>query len=514
MKRTLVNTRRSSGAGRGRAGNRAKRSAVSGQRSARGGRPSDIAYEASRTNRLNEDHWAWASRANVNAALLPELDIIRQRTALELRNNPDAIGIAMAFADDLIGGSGPTVGIEVADDGYDQFIDQVQNDLYAWFQTCDVTTGGDFTDMLWTGVWGTLREGSFPIQQITDARAPGPVKLGLLPLSACRIVTPPEYAGDDRVRGGVRVDENGRPIEYYVLAEHPGEALLGARWGQYRTISAEELHQYFLRMEFGQVTGVPRLTSVLEHFRSQRAADDAVIRAVQMAAILSAFITNSTDSGAPAPTSESSELDQFPLETMIVRELAAGQDLKQVTPQQPHPQYGELQAQMHGRSGRPIGMPRARVTGDAAGHTYSSLRAIRAMYGRALKREQWYLFRGIIRWVCKAWFDEYLLAMGAGLVPQVAIPPRWEFTCAWEPQEELDPLKASQSREIRLRTFIADITDIWREDGNDPRKMWRKVARSIRMMREAGLTRAAATDAAPEDQQSDREDPENEEGRE
>jgi len=86
----------------------------------RRGRERQFSLEATRTHRLNEDHWADAKDESINSLLASDLSTIRARAQYEFLNNPLVKGVVKTYADDVVGLIGPSLAVQTDDDDYNK----------------------------------------------------------------------------------------------------------------------------------------------------------------------------------------------------------------------------------------------------------------------------------------------------------------------------------------------------------------------------------------------------------
>ena len=90
------------------------------------------------------------------------------------------------------------------------------------------------------------------------------MKLRLLDIEPDRVATPLSMVGKLDVHDGIKVDENGKPIEYYVSKRHPGSTRGDAYTAEYFTVPARDMIHVYLKERAGQTRGYPWLGPTLE----------------------------------------------------------------------------------------------------------------------------------------------------------------------------------------------------------------------------------------------------------
>jgi len=448
-------------------------------------------FEAARTHRLNEKHWAAASGFDLNAQLLPDLDTIRNRALFEIANSGYAAGLVNTYADDLVGKYGPRLQIVIEARGRaaSSFERQVEADFASWCEVCDASSEDQLCDLLRMQVKHWFWAGEFAQQLISDADTPGPVQLRLLPIAPQRIATPLVLLGDQRVEGGVRVDRNNRPVEYYVLKEHPGSLFATLRnLGEHDTIPARDLRLVFEREQAGQVRGVPKLSPVIETFAQVRQYISDTQAAARVAAMMAGFVY--TDHPEAKFDDLTDELEIFDMEPGTLTTLPQGWKFEQSKPTQPTTTFKDFKREQLSEAARPIAMPWLRIGCDASGHTYSSARLDMNGYWGGIRTKHGFLERRHLTPLFRRWLAEYRLATG------ISVPRNWRVEWSWEPGPAIDEVKTAGAQKIRLQT-VATLRDECDAVGKD----W--AAQIRQWVREEALERAERAAAGlPEKEQA------------
>ena len=445
--------------------------------------------ESAETTRLNQRHWQHAGTVDMNAAILPRLDVLRNRAKYELLNNGYARGIVKTYADDLCGQSGPTLQILV--DGPDRsgFAQRVEDDFAAWCENCDVSSSDHLVDILRMQWQWLFWAGDYARQYVDGPESAAGVRLRLLPIAPERIATPPQWVADEHVLGGVRVDENGCPQSYFVLKRHPGAFNSWLVMGQFDEIPARDIDLVFEREEAGQVRGLPKLGPVLDVFGHLRSFMADTMTAARVAAMLAGFLeTNHPEAEYDALDDEVNSI--FDIEPGTVSALPSGWKFSQSTPQHPSTTFKDFKREMLSEAGRPIGMPWLRIGADAAGHTFSSARLDLNTYWAGLRTMRGMLERGDLNRLFARWFAEWRLMTGR------RVPRRWSTQWGWEPAPQVDELKAAEAAELRVQSNQSCLRDELATLGRDWRDVLTQRAAEQQLARELGLSDAAPAAAA------------------
>lgn len=191
--------------------------------------------------------------------------------------------------------------------------------IYArWEKGADVTGQSSFGRMQFLGLRTLLAEGELihiPVMLSEAERVKRglPYSLAVQTISAARLRTPAMYENDPAVRAGIRFDDWGCPVEYYIAcpaADGTGAMLTDSdNTGPFVTVPARIGHRpgllhLFVKKEPEQIRGESVFSNSAALFRY---IDDAVkyeLEAQNMAAKFAVFIARE-NSYAPAPGFES-----------------------------------------------------------------------------------------------------------------------------------------------------------------------------------------------------------------
>jgi len=441
------------------------------------GRDSGRSYEAAKTTRVNRKHWLDALGGEADKTILPALATLRNRSRYEIRNNGYAEGMVETHVADVVGPNGPSLEIESDDEAWNQAAEQF---LSEYFTYCDASGVDEFVEQLKLGVRQLWECGEIFAQKITDPESGTPVRMRVLVIEPDRVATPGGFEGQDGVRGGVKVNANSRPIEYYVLKQHPGSLSYLASPSSFDTVPARDMIHVFRRNRPGQTRGVPWLAPVLDDFGHLRDYDTDTMLAARMAAMLAAYAY--TDNPDVEFDDLETDLPIWNLEPATLSFLPHGWKMSQLKPEHPSTQYKDFKHEKLAGIGRVVGMPYLKIAADAAGHNYSSARLDDQGYWDIVETIQSFLSRRLCNRIALPVLQEAWLSCALG-PPPVA----WKATWVWNQRKHVDPLKEEQASILRL----ASGTTTWAAEcmarGRDWRDVFKQLKKEMAFAAEQGL---------------------------
>jgi lambda family phage portal protein len=394
--------------------------------------------------------------------------------------NAIATGIVRRSIDNIIG-TGMTPQAKTADSGWNAAAEELldewsadgadvrrMNDLFTglqplWMQ--EAMVGGDTAIVL-------LRDGS------------------LQTIDGGDIETPPGKASDDSIVDGVKVDRLGRPVGYYVLTDDEKQ--------NYTWVPARDMiyfPQPYDPLRPKQVRGVTAFRPAIDSNLLDMidGSLEAVVAAAQMAAMFGLILEEEagpgTLDGLPATTDTAGNAaKEFTMEPGMVKFVRPGTDIKQVTPQQPGENYGELVILISRYLGVPFGLPLELVLMDFSRTNYSSARASLLQAYRAFRKIQKRfanrVLRRIYNWRISKWIKSGELTDRPDAWRHNWNAPGW----AW-----VDPEKEGKANLIALDAGTTSLARIAQDLGQDWEEIIAERAAELKAQEAAGITPARST---------------------
>lgn len=429
------------------------------------------AYDAARPGRRNPR--AAMTARSANQAIGPSLAVLRERSRDLIRNTPT--GRVVDILQAHVVGPGVTVSWDTGRDATDRALRQAWAD---WSATADITGRLDFGGVTALAFRAMLESGE-SVVRMRDRRASDRrrVKMALQVLEADLIDTARDDAlmtGGERSRLGVALGPDDEFEGLWLHDHHPGEPgrLVGARLSVRH--NADDLCHMFEVQRPGQVRGVPRLARVA--MSAQDLADllDALVVKSRMEACLGLFVKQG-DAGAATlggalKKSEDGQSgpNAAPIEDMRPGMVFYGRPGEEVQPILPSSttQYEAAIRMAHRSIAAGAGITYDQLTGDLTQANYSSLRAGKIEFRRAVEQLQWHvLVPMFVDRVVSRWLDRAILA---GVVrPRADGYARRYVMPAVEP---VDPVKELQADILAVRAgrmSPQDFVEGWGRDWRD-----------------------------------------------
>ena len=341
-------------------------------------------WEAAKTHRLNQAHWAcvnsWHGHS-INDDLEQYLETLVARCSYEMANNPIVEGVVETYCGDVVGKHGPDLKVVSDNEAYNK---AVQDAWKEYWKMPDVRGQIDGVAMYRMLLRNCFTHGSGLYQWVSTNRE-GPFSFAVRILNPARLRTPYEHANDPMVSMGIRQNgEDGAPTAYYIRKPR----YFGGAWNydiidDYDERSAEVMQHIFLRNEPDQITGYPWLAVSLDTIAQLRDYDAEEMEAARQQNHLAVFWSTEN---------EDVDSDSYLSTATITRgqqEMGPpGAKPNFLQANHPHNNYREFRHEKLRDLGRPHEMPLMTVLMSAQDMNFSSAHYDSQVYTRHIVRRQ------------------------------------------------------------------------------------------------------------------------------
>lgn len=277
--------------------------------------------------------------------------------------------------------------------------------------------------------------------------------------------------GGNKIRLGVEFDKWDRPVAYWLLTNHPGDAFYGGGLGvsgKHERIPAEQIGHAYLTDRPRQSRGMPWLHTAIRRAGMLDGYEEAALANARAGASKMGFFV---ETGDVIPGSYGGEEDETgnvitEMEPAILEKLPRGWDFKEFNPGYPNGETEPFCKFMLRGLAAGAGVSYHSLTGDLTDVNYSSIRQ-----GELDERDFWRYLQGFtIDTLCNAVFSAWLRS--AMLTKAVPLPmvkfdrfnaPVWHpRTWAW-----VDPVKDITATLMEVRSGLKTYTEALAEQGRD-----------------------------------------------
>lgn len=344
-------------------------------------------WNAAENNGLNRERWPYAHGRSINADLDTDLTWLMARMSHEVANNPIFEGVVNTFKRDVVGPEGPMLQIVSDDEQFNKEVERQWRGIFAKPNPKKPTTGGVESMKQWVHL--LCIAGAYINRFIFPTRD-GLVNFGWKTHHPRRLVTPLKMVGDPNVAFGVRVDDDGDPIEWYI--DKPVRQGTHEQTGvDFETLRPDQLQHRYLEVEPEQLAGYPLLASTLETAADIRDLDRAEVKAMWRNAAMSIGLHASNPEFAvdpdpiPGPT--------FPISDDEATVIPKGWAPTVLDNNRPSPDHIRYRRERIGEYGLPIGMPLLVVMLNVLDANFSAAQFGGMLYADAIRDVQSFLAR-------------------------------------------------------------------------------------------------------------------------
>jgi lambda family phage portal protein len=435
-------------------------------------------YDAALTTDANRRHWGWADGLAVNSANSPDVRrILRNRARYEVANNSYARGIVLTLANDVVG-TGPRLQMLTEDDEANRL---VEREFARWAKAIRLA------EKLRTMRMAQTQDGEAFAILTSNPRLSTPVQLDLRLVEADQVTSVNMLVMDWNIIDGVRIDDHGNPIEYYVLKRHPGD-IRGGWTLDYDTIPAESVLHVYRVDRPGQIRGIPEIVPALPLFAMLRDYSLATLDTAKAAAYYAGIIY--TDAPANGESDSVEPMDAVELDRNMLLTMPGGWKMSQLHAEQPTGTFAEFKREILNEIARCLNVPFNVAAGNSSSYNYASGRMDHQVYFKAIRIDQASIAVAVLDRILAAWLDEATLV--EGLLPQslrtlnADFPHQW----FWDGQEHVDPEKEANAQATRLANNTTTLADEYARRGQDWETQLQQRAKELALMSELGLTPA------------------------
>jgi lambda family phage portal protein len=444
----------------------------------------------------------WTSTSNtIDYYLQQELRSLRARSRSMVRINPYGKRFIGTMKSNIVGPSG--VGVQAQSTifrkGAGNVLDTPANDaIEAAFKDwssfhCDFTGKSNWIDLQNMAISCAAQDGEYLFIKHVGPQA-GKYGFQLQAVD-------PELLDTERndttksgeIRLGIEYDKLGRVLRYYF--RKPSSSLYGGGYqtGDSYSIEAARVIHGFISEWPDQSRGVPWMHSSLERAKHLEKYDEAaIVKARSTAATMAVLRTPAGDGAYTGNEDGEGEYDDATIdqyEAGTIKDIG-DREIVNLDSDYPHQMYAEfVKSQLRGIASG-LGISYHALSGDLEGVNYSSIRAGVLEDREIFKGLQNWFVRSLIQPVFTDWINHALTTniIKIGAFPLSRSPEEYHAAhyqgrrWAW-----VDPQKDGKANELAINSRLKSISQIIREQGDDPESVWNEIKRDKDKMESLGI---------------------------
>ena len=492
----------------------------------------DTPYAGASWIRKQLSNWL-PMRAAADAELLWDMQMLVARARDLDRNNGVASGAFQTVQDNVIG-----IGLRLApfpdyralgkDAEWGQdWSRQVVSLWRTWSETpmCDAANKMTFASLTQLVFRSVLQNGEALALPLWLDRPNAKFRTCLQLVDVDRLSNPGNMTPTLCMRGGVELDEYGKPLAYHIRKISTWPAMffpaIGGVAGEWVCVPSETswgrkrvLHVYS-QDRVDQTRGKPILTPVIEQFRMIDSYQRAELQSAIVNALVAGVIETPLDPGTLAelmggdPNAYLASKNEYrvALEGGTFIPLYPGDKMTPFAPDRPAPQFAAFSEFVLRQIGSALGMPYELLLKDFTKTNYSSARAALLEAWRTFNVRRDWMKTYWAQPIYELWFEE---AVDAGLIeaPDYYDLQPFYTRAKWigPGRGWIDPVKEAEAAQVRMASGITTLEMECAEQGNDYKDIIDQRAIEKKQLQEAGLwvdptppTKTAGFPAQPEE---------------
>lgn len=441
-------------------------------------------YDAAQTTAMNSNWWKNADSFSADEANNPQVrQIIRDRFRYEDANNAYIHGMKNTFAESVIG-TGARLEFLSGNADVDDAVEQAFMD---WSE------GVGLADLMLTQFKATAGDGESFMKETRNFNDRSPVQLDY-ELVEAELCSSGQFSNQSNNIDGVILGDNGKPVSYTFLKEHPGgQSSFTTQEEDFLTLRADQVIHLFQKERPGQHRGVSEFASALEVGYKFRDYTLSTVDAARIASKHTGILHTSSAETFEDEDSDSdgddsfSPFDNVPIQSGMMLTLPEGYDMKQFKPEQPTANYKDFKEEGVKEEGRAIGMPGIVALGTAAGANFASGRLDHLKFGKTIKIRQANVSRVVLHRVFTKFFTEARTI--DGLLPREVVGPAYTPRFKWffDGDGAIDPSKEATARTKNLESKSTSYAEVYAEKGMDWKKAFDQMAKEQEYAKSIGL---------------------------
>lgn len=439
-------------------------------------------YTGASADRAATKNWIpWPGAAE---NLLIDLPLLRGRSRDMERSDPIATGAIHTMVSNVVGTGLSLLArpdrdtLRMSEDQAQEWSAKTQREFRLWAESneCDITRTQDFYAQQNLVFRSSLVSGDVFVLMPMIERPHWPYSLALQVIEADRVDTP-EISGWDgisknkdngnSIRAGIEFDDNGAPVAYYVLKQHPGstsgvnrDANRVLAFGQ-KTGRRNMLH-LFERLRPGQTRGYPFLAPVIEPLKQLGRYTQAELDAAVINAMLAVFVKSPVGMGLVQSVNpdDPNSATEVALRSGTITDLRPGEEVQTVAMNRPNQAFDPFVQAVLRQVGVALGLP-FEVLIKHFTASYSAARAALLEAWRTFKGRREWLGSGFCTPVYETWLEE-AVARGRVIAPGFDDPMvrRAWMQSEWvgDSQGQIDPVREVEAANLRVESEFSSRT--------------------------------------------------------
>ena len=413
-------------------------------------------YDAASESDEYSNYWANADSYDADSANSKAVrEKLVQRSRYEVGSNGFADGIAATWATDLIG-KGPSLRMQTGSDGFNRMVEN------AWYFWCKEV---QFRRKLWclAHALHVDGEGIAVIRRNTGMKHPVKIHPRLYETEQCQ--TPMLPYGESGYIDGIKFDDQGNPVWYDILKEHPGDVNRIMLDLTPERVPARFVLHWFKMRRPGQHRGIPHNTSTLNLGAASRRFREAVLAAGETAADFAVLLETMYE---PDELDAASPFSTLEIQKRMMTALPNSLKATQLKAEHPNTTYDSFRKSLINEQARPVSMPYNKAACDSSDYNYASGRLDHQTYYAALDVDREDCSDLVLDPLFAVWFDLAVVTYGwLGGNPDAISPMAKAHLWDWPKHRVADIKNEADANDTQLKNGSRSLQDVYTDAGED-----------------------------------------------
>ena len=446
-------------------------------------------YDGAKSGRLID---FFAGTRSADDEIRFDIRKLRDRCREMIRNDPYSKRYVAIMKTNIVGEKGILLQPNALED--DGRSDEAANNLIlqAWHKWakkgfCTIDERLSFVDCQDLLIEQLSSEGEALIQLVTTNKNPFGFALKFLDTDQLDEELNKNLENGKRIKMGVELDKNDKPLAYWLFEENPNENFMLSRAARmHRRVPADQILHIYRQTRPGQTRGVPPLAAALLRVRQLNGYIDAELTAARIGASKMGFFTSSKGEDYQGEDKEDVYNPIMNAEPGTFEQLPEGMAFQTFDPQHPTSQFQDFVKQILRSFASSLNISYATLSNDLESVNYSSIRQGALEERFYFKKEQNFLIEHFLQPVFERWL---LMAMTTGALN---LPMRKFEKFAnpkWMPRGfgYIDPLKETQSYSVALNNGTMTLNDIASIHGRDVKSLLEQIKKEKELAQSLGI---------------------------
>jgi len=448
-------------------------------------------YEAGAINRLL-NNWTTTPKT-ADEAIKGNLRNMRARSRDLSRNNDYARKYGEMVKTNVIGTNGIVMQSKAKrpDGTFDKLDNEsIEKAWKLWGRKPNCSANGKLSwiDMQRCVVETVARDGEILIRKIRGADNPFGYALQLIECDHLDEDLNKDLQGGNRIKMGVEINQWEKPVNYWLLQNHPGENTTSLFGKHYNKIPAKDIIHLFVTNRPGQTRGVPWVASAMTRLHQLGEYEEAEVVAARVSACKMGFFK--PDSGGEGyigddVDSMGNTVSEAAPGTMEL--LPPGMDFQSFDPNHPSGNFSPFVKSTLRGIASGLNVSYNSLASDLEGVNFSSIRS-----GVLEERQNWrmvqsWLIEHFHQDVYLEWLRLAFINGQLGSIPQQRFDkfstPKWQAR-GWE---WVDPLKDAKANLQEIQMGTKSRSDVLAEKGKDIEEVFDQLKAEADMAERVGI---------------------------